>query len=403
MPRKIKTDVGLSALCAILWSGYAHAAPATLLPPGPIGSHLQTYVDAVNGRSGAVEAFSTELSASFEEPHSLGALQRYFDGQHRVTGGITAVGFRLAPGSMTKGQLVFRDTIYGGLRALAVTFDETPSHRIIDISPTPAPGWAIAVARPKSPAQVAMYAATLIDRGCQADVFSGAFLVAHQGKVIVERACGEADKRGHVANNLDTRINLGSINKAFTAVAVAQLAETQRLSLSEPLSDFVDDSWLPQDIARRITVAQLLAMTSGLGSYFDDNPMSRLRENRTLDDYKPLIRAQTLQAAPGQKFIYSDTGYFLLGLVVQKASGENYYEYVRKHIYRPAGMTDTDSFDTEDPSQRLAVGYLRSGDHSGWRENRLQIPRKGVPDGGGYSTAHDLLRFAEALKQGQLV
>jgi CubicO group peptidase (beta-lactamase class C family) len=404
MRRAVGKWTCLSALCGILWAVHAVAGPAAPLPPGPIGVHLQAYVDAVNGKAGAVASFSAaDLSESFEEPHTPEALHSYFESQYRVTGGIEPVGFRSVPGSLERGQFVFRDTIYRGLRALDVTLDDTPDHRIVDISPMPAPRWAIAATPKQSPAQVAAYAAALIDRGCRAQVFSGEFLVAHRGKVMVERACGEASQREHLSNAIDTRINLGSINKAFTAVAIEQLAEARRLSLNDPVSKFVDESWLPQEISSRITVAQLLAMTSGLGSYFDENPMSGFRASRTLDAYKPMIRAQTLKAEPGEKFIYSDTGFFLLGLVVQKASGEDYYDYIRRHIYGPAGMTDTDSFDLDEPSNRLAVGYVMPRGQSAWRENRELIPRKGAPDGGGYSTAHDLFRFAEALTNGKLV
>lgn len=404
MPRAIGKRKWLLALGGLLWAASAAAAPPDPLPNGPIGVHLRAYVDAVNERAGAVASFgAADLSASFQQPHSPQALRGYFESQRRVTGGIEPIGFRFARGSTGRGQFAFRDTIYGGIRALDVMFDDTSDRRIVDLTPVPAPRWALASVPRQSPEQVRAYSAMLIDRGCRAQVFSGAFLVAHRGKVIVERACGEASQRDHVANTLTTRINLGSINKVFTAVAIEQLVEARRLSRRDPLSKFVDESWLPPEISRAITIEQLLTMTSGLGSYFDENPMSRFRANKTLDAFKPMIRAQSLQARPGEKFIYSDTGFFLLGLVVETASGEDYYDYIRRHIYGPAGMSDTDSFDLDEPLNRLAVGYVMPRGESIWRQNGELIPTRGAPDGGGYSTARDLWRFAEALKGGKLV
>lgn len=383
---------------------YALSSPPPF-PKGEIGTHLHNYLNAIAQPDLAeVEVLAAkDLSAEFEGPRSAAGLLPYFENQRRVTGGVAPIGFRFSPGSRTKGTLVFRDTIYGGLRAVSFTFDEATGRKIKQFAPAPAPAWALPATSRRSPEEMAEFARGLIERGCRADVFSGAFLVARDGETLVARACGEADKRNHVLNSIDTRFNLGSMNKMFTAVAVVQLMEQGRIHGPDPLSAYVDESWAPKYISDHITIDQLLSMTSGLGSYFDDGPIARFQMNRTLEAYKPVIHAQPLVTEPGRKFMYSDTGYFLLGLVVQKASGEDYFDYIRGHIYAPAGMTATDSYELDQPVANLALGYAFVGGAHPWRENRSFVTLKGAPDGGGYSTVGDLLRFAEALKAGKLV
>ncbi len=409
MRRRTRDLAAIAAALGLLIGlvpGLAFAGPAASdLPAGPIGDHLRNYVTALNSTDPApARSFATtDLAPDFDQPHSPDGVQRYFEDQHRVTGGIEPVAFRFEEGSRSKGQFVFKDAIYRGLRAIELTFDDSPTRRIIDLNPVPAPAWATQTAALRSPLQVAAFAAALIDRGCRADVFSGAFLVAHDGKILVQRACGEASKRYHALNTIGTRINLGSMNKMFTAVAIAQLVEQGRVSLSDRLSAYVDESWVPKSIADQVTIDQLLAMTAGLSDYFGDSPVSAFQMNRTLDAYKPLMHAVTLAAKPGETYQYSNTAYVLLGLVIQKASGEDYYDYIRRHIYAPAGMSSTDSYALDGPTENLATGYFYIGAAKSWWENRAWVPLRGMPDGGGYSTVGDLFRFAEALKGGKLV
>jgi len=383
----------------------AAAAPAPALPAGPIGGYMRDYVTALNSADPAAsQRFATvDLSPDFDQPHAPPAVQRFFASQRRVTGGIEAVGFRFEDPGRTRGVFVFKDAIYGGLRAIQFTFDTTPARRIVAFTFVSAPSWATTSLPKLTPDQVVARAAARIDRGCRADVFSGAFLVAYRGQVLFQRACGEASKRYHAPNDLGTHFNLGSMNKMFTAVAAAQLIEQGRLSLTDHLSAYLDESWLPKPILDQITVGELFSMTSGLEDYFHAAPFGGFQMNRTLDAYKPVIHALKLVSAPGEKYAYSDTAYFLLGLVVQKASGEDYYDYVRKHIYAPAGMTATDSYPLDGPEQNLATGYFYVDPAKAWFENRTGVPLRGTPDGGGYSTVGDMLRFAEALTSGKLV
>jgi CubicO group peptidase (beta-lactamase class C family) len=123
-----------------------------------------------------------------------------------------------------------------------------------------------------------------------------------------------------------------------------------------------------------------------------------------VDDYKPLVHGESLAFEPGTRWSYSNTGMLLLGVVIEKASAQDYFDYVREHVYAPAGMTRTDCYELDQPVENLAVGYERDpATPSGWRNNVFQHVLRGGPAGGGYSTAGDLFRFARALLAGKLV
>jgi CubicO group peptidase (beta-lactamase class C family) len=245
----------------------------------------------------------------------------------------------------------------------------------------------------------------LLERTCAQDVFSGAVLIAKGEDVLLRHACGEASKRFHVANDIETKFNLGSMNKMFTSTAIMQLVEQGRVSVSDPISDYVDESWLPKEVTDRITVHHLLTHTSGLGSYFNDTYWESSRElYRMLDDYKPLIRDERLAFEPGTQWRYSNTGMFLLGVVIESATGQNYFDYIRDHVYQRAGMEHSDSYDMDSPVENLAIGYDPAPESPwGYENNLFKHVIKGGPAGGGFSTVGDLQRFALALLSGTLV
>lgn len=238
---------------------------------------------------------------------------------------------------------------------------------------------------------------------CRRDAFSGAMLIARGSQVITEGVCGEASKRYHVANKIDTKFNIASIGKMFTAVAIAQLAEAGKLSFDDRISKYIDASWLPASVSGRISIAQLLAHSDGLAEFLTKE--AAYQSSRALyrehDDLKPLLQGMQPEFEPGTKYYYANTGYVLLGVIIQKISGQNYYDYVRQHIYQPAGMKDTDSYALDQAVENLATGYLNSpGD---MRESSFEGLLRGFSFGCGYSTVHDLLRFTEALQNGKLL
>ena len=235
----------------------------------------------------------------------------------------------------------------------------------------------------------------LFDQHAAAGDFSGVALLARPNATLLSGAWGLADRAQQTPNATDTRFNFGSIGKLFTKTAVAQLVQVGKLSLDDKLS-----RWLPDfPHADSITVDMLVQHRSGVGDFFNDAyramDRSKLRHNR---DYLALIRNQPLWFTPGTDERYSNGGYALLGEVIAKASGEDYYDYLAKHVFAPAGMRDTGYPVEGDGAPRVAHGYTsRDGGGPGERDNAGTRPARGSAAGGGYTTTADLLAFDRAL------
>jgi CubicO group peptidase (beta-lactamase class C family) len=257
-----------------------------------------------------------------------------------------------------------------------------------------------------TPGQVVEKLGAYVDKLAKADAFSGTVLLAKDGKVLVTRVAGIANRDFGVPNTLETKFNLGSMNKMFTGVAALQLVEQGKLSLDDPVGKYLDESWAGADVRAKVKVKHLLTHTSGLGSYFNEAfDKSSRALYRKVDDYKPLVRDDTLQFEPGSRWAYSNTGMLLAGAVIEKASGLDYFDYVRQHVTGPAGMTSTDCYALDEVNPNLAVGYQKQRTPQGVvvRNNVFAHVLRGGPAGGGYSTVQDLFRFGEALRGGRLV
>ena len=230
----------------------------------------------------------------------------------------------------------------------------------------------------------------------KADMFSGVVMIAKDGKPILEKAYGNANAEKKIANAIDTKFNLGSINKSFTRIAIGQLVKAGKLSFDDKLIKILPD-YPNRDAAAKITIGNLINMTSGIGDFFNDKFMAADKSKiRTLKDYLPLFGSEQPEFEPGTKNRYSNGGYLVLGLVIEKLTGQSYYDYVRENIFKPAGMANTDSFAMIELATNTAFGYENAP--SGRRRNDKSLPGRGSSAGGGYSTAADLLKFANALK-----
>lgn len=267
-------------------------------------------------------------------------------------------------------------------------------------------GAAAPVAKKMTDAEIASSLAAYLDDLVKQDRFSGVVLIAKDGKPIFEKAYGLADKAGNVPNNTDTRFNLGSMNKMFTAVAIAQLAEAGKLSFDDTVGKHLPD-YPNKDVANKVTIHQLLTHTSGLGSYWNARFDANRKTIKSVSDYLALFADEPLKAEPGKRFQYSNSGFIVLGAIVEKVSGQNYFDYVKEHIYKPAGMKNTDAYEMTANTPNLAMGYTSEG-----RDGEAQVPRhensdsrpnKGGPAGGGYSTVEDLMRFHIALRNHKLL
>lgn len=256
-----------------------------------------------------------------------------------------------------------------------------------------------------------------INQAVSEDKFSGVVLIAKNLEPIFFKAWGLASKEFSVPNRTDTKFNLGSINKIFTKISVGQLVEKGLLSLDENLGKFLPD-YPNADAREKVTVRHLVEMKSGIGDFFgpkfQNTPKNFIRHNR---DYLSLFADQPLAFEPGTRQAYSNGGYVVLGEIITMASGMDYYYYVRKNIFEPAGMTRTDSYQADLPVANLAEGYTKqmpladkeeakekqkeAKNH--WRKNIYTRPARGSAAGGGYSTAEDLLRFVRSLSDNKLL
>lgn len=240
-----------------------------------------------------------------------------------------------------------------------------------------------------------------VEQYAAADRFSGAVLIAHNGKPLLEQAYGLADREHHVPNTLDTRFRIGSMNKMFTATAVLQLVQAGKVKLDAPLATYLPD-YPNKELASKVTIYHLLTHTGGTGDIFGPEYDTHRLELRSLADYVALYGNRPLAFEPGSKWEYSNYGFILLGRMIERVSGMSHYDYVARHIYAPAGMSSTGSEPEDSVVKNRSIGYTRIGG-SGWQPNTNTLPWRGTSAGGGYSTVGDLLRFADALWQHKLL
>ena len=291
-------------------------------------------------------------------------------------------------------------------RAIAVRVEPDPPYRIVGIGTRPPQPPTAATVVPASDAERVRLLDEFVSALAKADVFSGAVLLAKDGTILLAKAWGEANKDFGVPNRVDTKFNLGSMNKMFTAVAIAQLVEAGKLSFDDSLAKFLPDFPTPE-AARKIRIKHLLSHTAGLGSYFNDEFMAASRERfRTVDEMMTLAQGDSMAFEPGTRWSYSNTGMLVLGKVIEVVAGVDYFTYIRSHISEPAGMVNSDAYELDLVNPNLAVGYEKEFLDDGtirFRNNVFRHVMRGGPAGGGYSTVEDLLRFAEALRGGKLV
>jgi D-alanyl-D-alanine carboxypeptidase len=240
-----------------------------------------------------------------------------------------------------------------------------------------------------------------LESSTQAGQFSGAVLVARDGKTLFEGAYGLADRERGVPNTLLTRFRVGSMNKMLTAVATLQLVQAGTLRLDAPLGTYLTD-YPNAEVASKVTPHHLLTHTGGTGDIFGPQFAAQRTELRTTADYLRLYGSRGLQFEPGAKHVYSNYGFLLLGAVIERLGGTSYYDHVAARVLVPAGMAATGSAPEDSLVTGRAVGYMRqpSGDLV---SNAPTLPWRGTSAGGGYSTVGDLARFAVALREHRLL
>ena len=209
-----------------------------------------------------------------------------------------------------------KEKLTGEFDGLLVRVEPAPPYKItgLGLRPPKLPD-GTAPAKKLAPKEMATELEAFVKKLAAEDVFSGTVLLAKDGQVLYKGAFGVANKDFGVPNKIDTKFNLGSMNKMFTAVAIAQLVEKGKLSFDDPLAKFVPD-FPNTDAAKKIQIKHLLSHTAGLGGYFSPRYQKLARDQiRTVDDMMKLAREdeKDIKFEPGSKWQYSNTGMMVLG------------------------------------------------------------------------------------------
>ncbi len=366
-----------------------------ILPKTAVGAIVREYIAAFNGGdSAAIAAFFTRHVS--EEGNRRGPIPQRIARtlKARVTMG-TITPLRLNGSTDSTVALVVR-TGSGRMLEMEFRFEAPPSRGFAgmmlrdagDDSPPPT----------RAASDDAWVAASVAECAALADSdrFSGVILLAHGDSILAQRAYGLANRESGLRNTPATLFNVGSINKSFTSFAVRQLADRGALRLDDTVGTYLPEYPNPE-VRGKVTVAQLLEMTSGIGDFFgeryDATPKDRLR---SLRDYLPLFADLPLEFAPGTRERYSNGGFIVLGLIVERVSGDDYYSYIREHLFVPAGMTTAAWVEKTTERADVARGYTGAGAKRQW--NFSSLPQKGSSAGGGYATALDLFRYTRLVK-----
>ena len=225
--------------------------------------------------------------------------------------------------------------------------------------------------------------------------FNGSVLISDQGKVIFKKGFGMANMEWDIPNQPNTKHRLGSITKQFTAMLILQLVAEGQLDLQEPISKYLPD--YPKSTGGIITTHHLLTHTSGIPNY---TSFSNFMADESRNPYSPVdfvkkFDEKELDFAPGEKFSYSNSGYFLLGVIVEKLSGKTYEQMLQDNIFVPLGMNDTGYDNHGDILKNRATGYEKQGKN--YRNSRYLDMTIPYAAGSMYSTVEDLYKWDQAL------
>jgi CubicO group peptidase (beta-lactamase class C family) len=242
----------------------------------------------------------------------------------------------------------------------------------------------------------------LIEKAANEKRFSGSVMVTYNGDNVYTKSVGLRNIENNQFNLIDTKFNVGSMNKMHTAVLILQLVQNDKLRLDDRLIDILTDYPNKEDFAK-VTIHHLLTHTSGFGDYLGKIMAPPKDKYQEINDYLPLITSEELLFEPGERFSYSNAGFMILGAVIEEISGRSYFDYVQQYIFDEVGMNNT-GFDLymDTKLENLATNYTQMGS-SGDVLDVFIHPGKGGPAGGGYSTVADWLKFGQALESCKLL
>ena len=380
-------------------------------PPPEVRARISAFVEALNG--GSAEGWEKMAQENFTpaqlKRRTPAERKEIFETVHRGFGSVT-VGKVLRDGSgaplqiFIKGSTGAQGVVVMDLEAAAPFRVERLGIRVGGLAPeeeekssVPAP----AVNGKMADAELRNALDAYFTGLTAADTFSGNVLVAKDGKTVFEKSYGFADRANHLANNAETRFNVGSIDKTFTQAAIQQLVARGKLSLTDTVGKLLPD--YPQEGTRSATVEQLLHHTAGVANFFGEEfehaNKDRFRSNA---DYYKFVSGLKSSFAPGARNEYCNGCYIVLGAIIERVSGMPYEKYIAENVYTPAGMTASGWLQSDGINTNVAVGYTHHEGAQPLHSNILMHGASGSAAGGGYSTAKDLLAYSEALRLGHI-
>jgi CubicO group peptidase (beta-lactamase class C family) len=387
-------------------------SPDTQLPDTALGRVAREWLDVINGGSEAsVKSFvETRFSTNALRSQSAADYTALFLKLRQQSGGLEVV--RVTPPGGEMPMVLLAKSRRGGHYArvmLGMDGRETGKLAGMGVSRGESPdaqGRNAWPERPLSEAEMVAEIKRQVELRAAEGRFSGVVLVAKDDKVLLQLARGMADQSSKTANRLDTKFHLASVGKMFTAVAVAQLVKAGKLSYTDTVAKLLPD-YPNRKAAERITVHQLLTHSAGMGTFFESPGFDPRRLYRTPAEEVAVYQEEPLFFEPGARWRYSNAGYSLLGLIVERVSGESYLHYVRRHIFEPLGMRDTDTNEPGEAVRGASVLYKQADlDPLGMEpyvaDTKVQTSHANG-FGNGFSTAGDLFKFARAVRTGRLL
>src|SRR5436190_989355 len=231
--------------------------------------------------------------------------------------------------------------------------------------------------------------------------FNGSALVAEHGNVILKKGYGLANMEWNIPNEPDTKFRLGSITKQFTATLILQLAEQGKLKLDGKVSDYLDS--YRKDTGGKVTIHNLLSHTSGIPNYTASQGFFQnvSRNPYGVADFIKQYASGDLEFEPGTKFNYSNSGYFLLGAIIEKVTGKPYEQVLKENIFDPVGMKNTGYDHYDQVINKRAAGYIKTP--QGYRNAPYLDMTIPYSAGSLYSTVEDLYLWDQALRGDKLL
>jgi CubicO group peptidase (beta-lactamase class C family) len=380
---------GKEVKCACLVESSTHRKELPEVSTDTATQQLKNWLAAYDGDDwNAYLAFVKRSFVAEREP-----MLRY-PGFRNLTGGFSLRKVEAETPTQATVMIEERDT--DQMARVVVEVEASEPHRILKLHPEPIPPSHL------NEQEVVDRTRQLSERMTLADKFAGDVLIAKGGQAVFAQGYGLAEREHRIPNTLHARFGMASVSKMFTSVAILQLVEARKIKLDDPIGKYLTD-YPNREVASKVTIRELLNHTGGTGDIFGPELDTHAHELRTHEDYIRLFGSRPPRFEPGSRFEYSNYGYVILGAVIDRVSGQSYYDYVQNHVYIPAGMTSTAMPEPGDkPVADLSVGYSKRRGTS-WHSDRAAPQVRGTASGGGYTTVGDLLRFANALQDSKLL